>query len=102
MNQKLFEEEKKRREEDIEYQIFSKMKENLRKENNEEDNKENESIDFNYKMVLSKGLVKNKIKIDPYKEYKEFYELEKEKKQKENERNGKINIEQSLNKINDN
>ena len=102
MNQQLFEEEKKRREEDIEYQIFSKMKENLRKENNDEDNKENESIDFNYKMVLSKGLVKNKIKIDPYKEYKEFYEFEKEKQHKENDVNGKINLEQSLNKINDN
>ena len=67
MNQKLFEEEKRRKEEDIEYQIFSKMKENLKKENSDEEN--NENIDFNYKMVLSKGLVKNKIKIDPYQEY---------------------------------
>ena len=71
MNQKLFEEEKKRREEEIEYQIVSKMKENLRKENYDENNKkEDEDIDFNYKMVLSRGLVKNKIKIDPYEEYK--------------------------------
>ena len=89
MNQKLFEEEKKRKEEDIEYQIFSKMKENLRKENNDEN--KNEDIDFNYKMVLSRGLVTNKIKIDPYKEYKEFYALEKEKQEKENKK--KINFD---------
>ena len=104
MNQKLFEEEKKRREEDIEYQIFSKMKENLRNENyNEENNKENENIDFNYKMVLSKGLVKNKIKIDPYKEYKEFFKMEKEKQDKDNKLNKiNIDIEPTSNQIKDN
>ena len=96
MNKKLFEEEKKRQEEDIEYQIFSKMKENLRKENNDEDHKENESIDFNYKMVLSKGLVKNIVKIDPYKEYKEFFEMEKQKQENENKGNNKINIDASV------
>ena len=104
MNQKLLEEEKKRREEDIEYQIFSKMKENLKNENyNEENNKENENIDFNYKMVLSKGLVKNKIKIDPYKEYKEFFKMEKEKQDKDNKLNKiNIDIEPTSNQIKDN
>ena len=89
MNQKLFEEEQKRREEDIEYQIFSKMRENLQKENYNEDNnnKENENIDFNYKIVLSKGLVKNQIKMDPYKEYKEFFEMEKKKEEKRKNKN---------------
>jgi hypothetical protein len=96
MNKKICEEEKKRQEEDIEYQIFSKMKENLKKENNDEEHKENESIDFNYKMVLSKGLVKNKIKVDPYKEYKEFFEMEKEKQEKEKKNNNKIYIDSSL------
>ena len=102
MNQKLFEEEKKRREEDIEYQIFSKMKENLRNENND-DNKD-EDIDLTYKMVLSKGLVKNMIKIDPYKEYKEFYLMKKEKQEKENKLNKlnfDIDIDPSLLKNND-
>ena len=79
VNQQIYEEEKKRREEDIEYQVFSKMKENLRKENENEENKESENIDFNYKIVLSKGLVTNKIKIDPYKDYLEAYKLTKEK-----------------------
>ena len=97
MNQKLFEEEKKRREEDIEYQILSKMKENLRKENYDENKKEAENIDFNYKIVLSRGLVKNKIKIDPYEEYKEFYLMEKEKQDKEKKLNKiKIDIDPSL------
>ena len=96
MNKKICEKEKKRQEEDIEYQIFSKMKENLKKENNDEEHKENESIDFNYKMVLSKGLVKNKIKVDPYKEFKEFFEMEKEKQEKEKKKNNKINIDSSL------
>ena len=68
------------------------MKENLRKENNDEDHKENESIDFNYKMVLSKGLVKNIIKIDPYKEYKEFYKMKKDRQEKEKKLN-RINID---------
>ena len=87
MNQKMYEEEQKRKEEDIEYQIFSKMRENLRKESNDEENKKNEDIDFNYKMVLSKGLVKNKIKIDPYEEYKEFYQIKKENQEKEKKKN---------------
>ena len=80
MNKKLLEEEKKRREGDIRYQIYIKMKNNLKKEN-EEDNK-GENIDFNYKLFLSKGLVSNKIKTDPYLDYKEFFKIEKEKQQK--------------------
>ena len=91
MNQKLFEEEKKRREEDIEYQVFSKMKENLKNENNEQ-NKENENIDFNYKMVLSRGLVTNKLKIDPYKDYLEFYQITKEKEENKNKLNLKADL----------
>ena len=97
MNQKMFEEEKKRREKDIEYQIFSKIKENLSKENDDEN--KNEDIDLSYKMVLSRGLVKNKIKIDPYKEYKEFYLMQKEKQEKEkklNKFNFDIDIDPSL------
>ena len=86
MNQKLFEEEKKRREEDIEFQVFSKMKENLKNENNEQ-NKESENIDFNYKMVLSRGLVTNKFKIDPYKDYLEFYKITKEKEENKHKLN---------------
>lgn len=92
MNQKLYEEEQKRKKEDIEYQIFSKMKENLRMENDDEENKKNEDIDFNYKIVLSKGLVKNKIKIDPYEEYKEFYKIQKENQERQKRLN-KINID---------
>ncbi len=77
MYKKLLEEEKKRREGDIRYQIFNKMRNNLKKEN-EEENK-GEKIDFNYKLFLSKGLVLNKIKTDPYLDYKEFFKMEKEK-----------------------
>jgi len=91
MNQKLFEEEKKRREEDIEFQVFSKMKENLRNENNEQ-NKESENIDFNYKMVLSRGLVTNKLKIDPYKDYLEFYQITKEKEENKHKLNLKAEL----------
>ena len=76
MNKKLLEEEKKRREGDIRYQIYMKMKNNLKKEN-EEDNK-GENIDFNYKLFLSKGLVSNKIKTDPYLDYKEYFKMKKE------------------------
>ena len=91
MNQKLFEEEKKRREEDIEFQVFSKMKENLRNESNEQ-NKESENIDFNYKMVLSRGLVTNKLKIDPYKDYLEFYQITKEKEENKHKLNLKAEL----------
>ena len=91
MNQKLFEEEKKRREEDIEFQVFSKMKENLRNEDNEQ-NKESENIDFNYKMVLSRGLVTNKLKIDPYKDYLEFYQITKEKEENKHKLNLKAEL----------
>jgi hypothetical protein len=91
MNQKLFEEEKKRREEDIEFQVFSKMKENLRNESDEQ-NKESENIDFNYKMVLSRGLVTNKLKIDPYKDYLEFYQITKEKEENKHKLNLKAEL----------
>ena len=63
-----------------------------------------EDIDLTYKMVLSKGLVKNMIKIDPYKEYKEFYLMKKEKQEKENKLNKlnfDIDIDPSLLKNND-
>ena len=85
MNQRLIEEEERRREKDIRYQILKKMKSNLQKVNKEEDKGEN--IDFNYKLFLSKGLVTNKIKIDPYLDYKEFFKIEKEKQEKENMEN---------------
>ena len=82
------------------------MKENLRKENYDENNKKEDDIDFNYKMVLSRGLVKNKIKIDPYEQYKEFYLMEKEKQDKENKLNKlnkiKIVIDPSLLQSNEN
>ena len=90
MNQKMIEEEQKRREKDISYQIFSKMKEKLRKEN-EEGNK-GEDIDFNYKLFLSKGLVTNKTKTDPYLDYKEFFKYEKEKQKQ-------IDMENDINKF---
>ena len=89
LNQKLIEEEKERLEKDIRYQIFKKMKENLQKENETKD--KGEDIDFNYKLFLSKGLVTNKLKTDPYLDYQEFYKFEKakqEKEQLENEKNG--------------
>jgi len=81
LNQKLIEEENKRREEDIRYQIFSKIQENLKKEDVKENKGEN--IDFNYKLFLSKGLVTNKVNTDPYLDYKEFFQFEKEKQEKE-------------------
>ena len=81
INQKLIEEENKRREEDIRYQIFSKIQENLKKEDVKENKGEN--IDFNYKLFLSKGLVTNKVNTDPYLDYKEFFQFEKEKQEKE-------------------
>ena len=89
MNKKLCEEEKKKREEDVEYQVLEKMKKNLDSDNNNEESKENENIDFNYKFFLSKDLVKNKSTIDPYQDYKEFFDIitEKKKKQIEDERN---------------
>ena len=90
MNKMMIEEEKKMREKDISYQIFSKMKETLRKEN-EEENK-GEDIDFNYKLFLSKGLVSNKIKTDPYLDYKEFFQYEKEKQKR-------LNMENDINKF---
>ena len=90
MNKMMIEEEKKMREKDISYQIFSKMKETLRKEN-EEENK-GEDIDFNYKLFLSKGLVSNKIKTDPYLDYKEFFQYEKEKQKQ-------LNMENDINKF---
>ena len=90
MNKMMIEEEKKMREKDISYQIFSKMKETLRKEN-EEENK-GEDIDFNYKLFLSKGLVSNKIKTDPYLDYKEFFKYEKEKQKR-------IDMENDINKF---
>ena len=90
MNKMMNEEEKKMREKDISYQIFSKMKETLRKEN-EEENK-GEDIDFNYKLFLSKGLVSNKIKTDPYLDYKEFFQYEKEKQKR-------LNMENDINKF---
>ena len=78
INKKIIEEEKKRREQDIQYQIFMKMKQTLEKENERDKNKD-ENIDFNYKLFLSKGLVSNKVKIDPYQDYKEFFKYKKEK-----------------------
>ena len=81
INKKLIEEENKRREEDIRYQIFAKIQDNLKKES-EKENKE-ENIDFNYKLFLSKGLVTNKNNTDPYSDYKEFFKMEKEKLDKE-------------------
>ena len=90
MNKMMIEEEKKMREKDISYQIFSKMKETLKKEN-EEENK-GEDIDFNYKLFLSKGLVSNKIKTDPYLDYKEFFQYEKEKQKR-------LNMENDINKF---
>ena len=90
MNKMMIEEEKKMREKDISYQIFSKMKETLRKENEEE--KKGEDIDFNYKLFLSKGLVSNKIKTDPYLDYKEFLKYEKEKQKQ-------LNMENDINKF---
>jgi hypothetical protein len=81
INKKLIEEENKRREEDIRYQIFSKIQENLKKEDVKENKGEN--IDFNYKLFLSKGLVTNKVNTDPYLDYKEFFQFEKEKQEKE-------------------
>ena len=53
------------------------MQENLKKESKEEDKGEN--IDFNYKLFLSKGLVTNTMKTDPYLDYKEFFQMQKEK-----------------------
>ena len=85
INKKLIEEENKRREEDIRYQIFAKIQENLKKES-EKENKE-ENIDFNYKLFLSKGLVTNKNNTDPYSDYKEFFKMEKEKQDKEKNKN---------------
>ena len=79
INQKLMEEEQRRKEKDIRFQIFSKMQENLKKESKEEDKGEN--IDFNYKLFLSKGLVTNTMKTDPYLDYKEFFQMEKEKRE---------------------
>ena len=90
MNKMMIEEEKKMREKDISYQIFSKMKEKLRKENDEEN--KGEDIDFNYKLFLSKGLVSNKIKTDPYLDYKEFFQYEKEKQKR-------LNMENDINKF---
>ena len=90
MNKMMIEEEKKMREKDISYQIFSKMKEKLRKENDEEN--KGEDIDFNYKLFLSKGLVSNKIKTDPYLDYKEFFQYEKEKQKQ-------LNMENDINKF---
>ena len=83
INNKIREEENKKREEDIRYQIFSKIQENLKKDN-EKENKE-ENIDFNYKLFLSKGLVSNKNNTDPYLDYKEFFEMEKEKKERKSQ-----------------
>ena len=91
-NKKLMEEEQKRREKDIGYQIFTKMQENLKKES-EESNK-GEDIDFNYKMYLSKGLVTNKVKTDPYLDYKEFYKMEKEKQEKEKQEKERLRNEE--------
>ena len=91
-NKKLMEEEQKRREKDIGYQIFTKMQENLKKES-EESNK-GEDIDFNYKMYLSKGLVTNKLKTDPYLDYKEFYKMEKEKQEKEKQEKERLRNEE--------
>ena len=85
INKKLREEENRKREEDIRYQIFSKIQENLKKDN-EKENKE-ENIDFNYKLFLSKGLVSNKNNTDPYLDYKEFFKMEKEKKEKKSQQN---------------
>ena len=90
MNKMMIEEEKKMREKDISYQIFSKMKEKLRKENDEEN--KGGDIDFNYKLFLSKGLVSNKIKTDPYLDYKEFFQYEKEKQKQ-------LNMENDINKF---
>ena len=84
INQKLMEEEQRRKEKDIRFQIFSKMQENLKKESKEEDKGEN--IDFNYKLFLSKGLVTNTMKTDPYLDYKEFFQMEKEKQKMEIEK----------------
>ena len=84
INQKLMEEEQRRKEKDIRFQIFSKMQENLKKESKEEDKGEN--IDFNYKLFLSKGLVTNTMKTDPYLDYKEFFQMEKEKQKMEREK----------------
>ena len=55
------------------------MKQNLEADNNNEENKKYENIDFNYKFVLSKNLVKNKLHVDPYQDYKEFFIMTKKK-----------------------
>ena len=76
---KILEEQARRKmEESIEYKIFSKMKERLRTEKNEDENL-GENIDFNYKFILDKNLIDNKFKIDPYQDYKEKYHMAKEK-----------------------
>ena len=80
-------EEQRRKEKDIRFQIFSKMQENLKKESKEEDKGEN--IDFNYKLFLSKGLVTNTMKTDPYLDYKEFFQMEKEKQKMERRKMGR-------------
>ena len=83
LNKKLIEEENKRRERDIRYQIFTKIQENLKKDDEKENKDEN--IDFNYKLFLSKGLVTSKNNTDPYLDYKEFFKMEKEKERQKKE-----------------
>ena len=45
-------------------------------------------------MYLSKGLVTNKVKTDPYLDYKEFYKMEKEKQEKEKQEKERLRNEE--------